>query len=225
VDTRLAPEGGAGAEARTTLMPATFFDDRFLLAVALLAGLAALKIFFPVLRARQAPDRRALREYLFLLATAAAGAVFAAGLDSITSRLSPEYFTLGKGLPHDAQFALRVVARGVQSGTTAGVALGAVLLFAVGRARPAEFPHRWLFMTMALVTLAAASGAALAALIPAELAPLKLDSDTTRILGASVAARFNSVRTIHLGAYAGALAGTVIALFRCRRLAAISPAD
>jgi hypothetical protein len=206
-------------------MPAPFFDARFLLAVALLAGLAALKIFLPVARGRQTVDRSALREYLFLLAAAGSGAAFAAGLDSITSRLAPEYFTLGKGVPQDAHFALHVAARGVQSGATAGVALGAVLLFAAGRARPAEFPHRWLFTTMALVTLAAASGASLAALTPAELAPLKLDSDTARILGASDAGRFDSVRTIHLGAYAGALAGTVVALFRCRRLSAISPSN
>jgi hypothetical protein len=204
-------------------MPAPFFDTRFLLAVALLAGLAAFKIFLPVVRGRRTVDRRALREYLFLLATAVSGAAFAAGLDAITSHLAPEYFTLGKGVPHDAHFALRVAARGVQSGATAGVALGAVLLFAVGRVRPTEFPRRWLFTAMALVTLATAAGALFAALIPADLAPLKLDSETARILGASVTARFDSVRTIHLGAYAGALAGTVIALFRCRRLTGISP--
>lgn len=197
-------------------MTAPLFDARFLLAVALLAGFFAVRSWLDF--RNHGARAYAWKEYTALLACALAGAVFAAALDSITSRLSPEYFTLGKGVAQDAHFTLRVVARGVQSGFAAGAVLGATLLFVSGKKRPGEAPAlRHIAGEIIPVITLATLFALGAAFLPAGLRPLTLDADTARTLGPVVTEAFDRVRTIHLGAYLGALCGTAVAVVRAIR--------
>lgn len=193
-----------------------YFDARFLLAIVLLAGIFTVRTAMDF--RKNGAGAYAWREYAALLACAAVGATFAAGLDSISSRLSPEYFALGKGVVHDSRFALRVATRGVQSGVAAGAVLGAVLLFVLGKKRPGHGPEIRVIATGVFTAVALAGVfAAGAAFLPAGMRPLTLDADTARTLGPAVTEAFDRVRTIHLGAYAGALTGTGVAVWRAIR--------
>lgn len=193
-----------------------YFDDRFLLAVALLAGFFSVRSWMDF--KKNGAEAYAWKEYAALLGCALAGAAFAGALDSITARLSPEYFTLGKGVADDPRFALRVVARGVQSGFATGAVLGATLLFVSGKKRPGRGPaFREIVPGVATAVAFAGVFAAGAAFLPAGMRPLTLDADTARTLGPAVTEAFDRVRTLHLGAYVGALCGTGIAVGRAMR--------
>lgn len=187
-------------------MNTPLFDARFLLALVLLAGFFTARTVIDCLK--NGALAYAWKEYATLLACALVGAAFAAALDTTTSRIAPEYFTLGKGVVQDARFPLRVIARGVQSGFAAGAVLGATLLFVSGKKRPEGGPALPVIAAGVATTVALAGAFATgAAFLPGAMRPLRLDADTARTLGPAVTEVFDRVRTIHLGAYTGAMTG------------------
>jgi hypothetical protein len=70
------------------------------------------------------------REYSFLLFAGLVGAAFGMICDSITSRLSPDYFYYGKGLTAGPDFHKQVLELGAQAGFVAAFFAGACYLFA-----------------------------------------------------------------------------------------------
>ena len=75
-------------------MPDPSFGVRLLILLAVLGGIAGVDYW----RNRQRATR--WREYSFLLACATLGGLFGAAFDQLSVALSPEYFEVGKGIPH-----------------------------------------------------------------------------------------------------------------------------
>ncbi|MEO0446981.1 MAG: hypothetical protein AAF191_12985, partial [Verrucomicrobiota bacterium] len=68
------------------------------------------------------------KEYGFLLASLAIGALYGVGVDQITSRISQDYFLLLKGLNREF-FAQEIISLGAKAGIAASaVAAGVILL-------------------------------------------------------------------------------------------------
>lgn len=204
---------------------APLFDDRVVLAAALLAVFLAASAALD--RKRHGAGAKRWREYAQLFTVALFGALAGACVNFVTGKISPEYFTLGKGLPGDARFTLRTVALGVQSGFAAGMVAGALLLFAAGglQKRPGELPTRRFLAYLGFTGAVALAGATLAGFLPPAWSPLKLSAEELALLGPAIAPKFEQVRAIHLACYLGLAAGTAISIAHALRLRRRKPAD
>lgn len=183
--------------------------------VALLFALMALVAGVDRLRNGRAATR--WREYLFLAAHGAIGALAAVGIDLVTSTISPEYFILGKGAREGAAFRGDVVAVGIEAGFGAGCLVAGTLLFAGGPLLAPGAPT-WaqLHRDCRIVLAIALGGAAVIGAAAASLAaPLPFECDLQ--LQADAQRRFDTVWWTHLGAYAGALAGLAARAMAIRR--------
>ncbi|MBN2498641.1 MAG: hypothetical protein JXR96_28885 [Deltaproteobacteria bacterium] len=160
---------------------------------------------------------RRWREYGFWLLVGLGGAVYACLNDLVTYQLSPEYFTLGKGLHNGAvPVWLQVQRLAAEAGFVAGMLIGGALLMAnnPGPDRPALHYRR-----LARFVLWPVAGAILVALALAAIPGLDVfgqRSDLARLMGVQAAADFLLVNRIHLGHYAGAVIGTVVGAARIR---------
>src|SRR5580658_4197710 len=84
------------------------------------------------------------REYGFVIITGVIGAMVGFVNDLVTSSISPEYFTLGKGLEASPDLRIYAGLFGLRVGFSAGVIGGAVCLYASRRKSaypPAKFSH------------------------------------------------------------------------------------
>jgi hypothetical protein len=155
------------------------------------------------------------REYGFVLITGAVGAAAGFVNDLITSGISPEYFTLGKGLEDNQDLRLQAGLLGLRAGFSAGVIGGAVCLYASRRksAHPPVQYSRLFRMLWMPVTGAILCGIALplgfSGFDPARFSG-KLDIllDTERI------SRFRQVWWTHVGLYAGMVIGLAAMILR-----------
>ena len=149
------------------------------------------------------------REYSFILVAGLAAGLFGLVNDLITSTISPQYFTLGKGLPARAlrQSAAEL---GLRAGSSAGVIAAAVMVYAATRGtRRPPFPIRSLcLLTWRPFVLAAGFGVVFPLLF-SESDPLAITSNVEDLLRPSEVARLVTVWWIHLGLYLGLLAGVV----------------
>ncbi len=191
-------------------------DVPFAARLGLLVGLMALAA--AVDRAAHGRAARRAREYAFLLAAGAIGAAFALLCDQVTSRLSPEYFVIGKGLDPGAGFARAVVELSLQAGCVAGLVLGGVLLLA-DQPRPGRraLPLPRLLLRAGWPLAAALVAAPVAALALPPLDPLGLRRELGELLPAATVERLVRVWSIHVGLYAGAALGTVAGVVEVRR--------
>jgi hypothetical protein len=154
------------------------------------------------------------REYGFILITGALGAFIGAMNDLITSSISPEYFTLGKGLDEGPDLRLQAGLFGLQVGFSAGVIGGAVCLFVTRRksSLPAVRFSRLFQLLWMPVTGAILCGVALPlAFSQFDLAKFSVQLST--LLDAEGISRFRKVWWIHLGLYAGMIVGLAAMLF------------
>lgn len=184
------------------------------LAVALLLALVALVDY---LRHRERGTR--WREYAFWLVCGLLGALFGVANDLVTSRLSPPYFALGKGLGTTDPAALdrEVVLFAMGAGFGAGLAVGGAILLANNpRKGLPQLPYAALARSLVIPALAAIAGAPIVAL-STNLDIQGLSSKLRETLSAEEVQRFLMVQRLHLGLYAGALAGTTFAVVRIRR--------
>ena len=154
-------------------------------------------------------QRRRCREYTFLLSVGVVGAVFASLLDQATCSISPDYFTLGKGIADGEGFRWRVAALGAKAGLWAGLVwAGVLLVIDRGRSRP----HRlWGYAALGLVC-----SAAFAVVFGAGRAMYSVFGTGS---GSDVAGleAYSVVWWTHLGAHGGALLGLLYACVRVRR--------
>lgn len=158
------------------------------------------------------------KEYGFWMLTGLAGALFAVGNDLITSSISPEYFTIGKGL--DSPGALSVSALAFEAGFLAGIVVGGFYLMAnnpnpdipqLPYSKLAEYLKYPLMLAVIVALIAGSMNT---------LDPFRLMSQAGFHMSTEKAARLLLVSRIHLGLYAGALFGTIsgIVLIRKARL-------
>lgn len=190
-------------------LPDVPFEVRLAVLLGLLVVVAAVDL---ALRRREATR---WREYLVLLAFALVGCAVGVTTDQVTSRLSPEYFEVGKGIDPGPDFARGVLALSLQAGLSAGFVLGAVLLTANGsRGRPpASLLPLAAWPVVLGLSLAPAGG-----LLAGALDPGGLERELAGVVEpAGARRRFIAVQGAHAGLYLGALAGTILAMIRVRR--------
>lgn len=158
------------------------------------------------------------REYAFLLAAGAIGAVFALCVDQVTSRLSPEYFVIGKGLDEGPTFTRAVIELGLQAGLVAGLVLGGVLLLAnQGKPGRPALPLSRVLLRAGWPLGGALLVAPIGALAGVALFPSGMRGELARLLDAEPLERFMRVWGVHLGLYVGAIAGVIMAVVDVRR--------
>ena len=157
------------------------------------------------------------REYLFLLFAAAVGGLFGVGTDSVTVRISPEYFEIGKEIPAGDGFLGRVLALGFQAGFFAGAVIGMALLIA-NNPRPGRppLPYARLRRLVPIPLMAALLTAAPASLLFAR-DPFGLAGALTGFVSPDRVPAFLTVWGAHTGLYLGAMIGTLVAVRRIRR--------
>jgi hypothetical protein len=185
--------------------------------------LAALFVISAVAAARDwhRHGRAATRwkEYCFLALTGGLAALFGIANDVlVTSRLSPYYFTIGKGLADGPGFAGRVALLGFQAGFGAGIIAGGCLLLAnqPRAGRPAlGYGPLWKFAArpfLIAVPMAVVFGLGARCLVgPA------IDPQLGQLIGPEAAAWFWRVWYIHLALYLSLVIGVVWSVAGIRR--------
>ena len=147
--------------------------------------------------------------------TGLAGALFAVCNDLITSSISPEYFTIGKGL--DSPGALSVSALAFEAGFLAGIVVGGFYLMA-NNPKPdvPQLPYSKLAEYLKCPLVLAVMLALVAGSIDT-LDPFNLKPQAAFHMSTEKAARLLLVSRIHLGLYAGALVGMTAGIILIRR--------
>ncbi len=174
------------------------FSLRVATLLAIITGLLLLEVRKP------AEQRHRWREYVFLLCSGVAFAVFGVCFDLITSSVSPEYFVFGKGIEPGAQFRIEVAQLGAVAGFSAG-AIGAAILLAINPAPEQSMRLlRTLWIPIVLSGLVALFFSAISLLIPFQPQP------QSRALAGPELGGFSVVWYAHIGAYVGGAAGVFL---------------
>jgi hypothetical protein len=193
-------------------MPGRFpFSHRAALLAALMVIAALVDLW------RHGRNSTRYKEYSFIWLAGFIGCIIGAANDFITCSISPEYFTLGKGLPDGEGFRLRAVVFGLKEGLSAGVIGGAVCVYAARR--KSKFAPLGFGKLPGLLWMPVLGAVAAAFLLPpaaghsdpAGLRPRYEDSALSGQLVRGVAVGqfdlFLEVWWIHTGLYSGLLAG------------------
>ena len=169
------------------------------------------------------------REYAVLLVCVAAACAYGALNDQVTSSISWEYFYYGKDLaetlgprtpPDPLQLHLRAALVGVQATWSAGLILGVALLVANNPTkRLPQLPYPTLLRQLPVVLLITLVASALGGFLGHRGLLNWLDDEFPALFRTDTwrPRRFLTVYGIHLGAYAGGVLGTVVAVVRIRR--------
>lgn len=176
--------------------------------VALLGALA--------LRDRARTGRWRLgRELVVVFGAAGVAVVYAVVHDAITWSVSPDYFVVGKAMPEAAHAFAPVARVGAMAGWSVGLGAGLALVIA-------NHPHATrpqldlgaIARVLAIVPVLALIGAALGA----ALGPALGASEVSALASAGVhdANAYLVVQGVHLGSYAGAALGTLLAIAALR---------
>lgn len=185
------------------------FPYRLLLLALVFASLA-------VWHFRKDPQR--WQEYAFLFFTGSAGGVFGVINDFVTSRISPAYFEVAKGLESGPGFAGRVAALGFEAGFVAAALAACALLYANNpRGDVPRATYRTLCRMLA-GCLAAALALAFALGIGVQFVDAySLAHLTEPLVAAAAAGPFLAVTAIHLGLYVGLVAGVIVSVHTIRQ--------
>jgi hypothetical protein len=179
------------------------------LGILLLAGaLLAVALGELALRGRSATR---WCEYLILVALAGLGAGFGAVADSVTVRLSPDYFALGKGLGYCPDLPGAAVLLGVKAGSAAGAVLGCGYLFAASAGGVPRLRADGILRTSAFPVLLATLCGALLGLAFRLLAWEGFSLDVPG-LSESQRVDFTTVWGVHIGLYVGGAVGTMVGM-------------
>jgi len=163
---------------------------------------------------RYGAQSKRLREYAFIIAVIAATVVYAVIHDLITSTISPEYFTAGKGLAQD-HLLLRAMWLATKAAVGPGALLGALFVFANNPSpHRAQLSHSQLSVYLLVPLLGAIVGAVtLGAMGYFDVRGLEAD-----LIGSiEEPRRFITVWGIHWGTYLGAGVGLCVSLIQIRR--------
>ncbi|HZM02739.1 MAG TPA: hypothetical protein VFC44_06920 [Candidatus Saccharimonadales bacterium] len=167
------------------------------------------------------------REYGFILIAGVFGAVIGTGTDPVTSSISPDYFVFGKGLEAGPNLPKQAALLGMRVGFSGGIMGGAIALFAC-RGKRAQPPARFtrLLECLWMPISGAVLGAAVARLVFSKLDPVRFAAQLDRLLAPAQVARFRQVWWIHVGLYAGLIAGLAAMIFIVnKKKSRISPAQ
>lgn len=175
------------------------------------ALLIAMVLFVGLDLRKPSIERHRWREWTFLLVAATASGMVGLCVDLVTSNISPEYFSLGKGIAEGPGFSCRVAKLGASAGFSAG-AIGAALVLL---ANPA--PERSLFLFRLLwLPLLPALGFAILAGGLVTVVPSMTYSAAAEALGSVQAQRFTIAWVSHIGAYVGGGIGLLLLVWKLR---------
>jgi len=174
-----------------------------------LAALGLVALLDVTRRGRSATRHR---EYAFWISCAIVGAVFGAATDAMTSRISVDYFVLGKGLDGDsARFAQEVLALGASAGSSAGFVVGGALLIANNPRRDVPQLEYGALLRLLIAPILGALTMALLLDAFSNWDVQGLGPELRRILAERDVRRFLRVQRLHAGLYLGGVGGTVLA--------------
>ena len=167
---------------------------------------------------RKGAQATKFREYGFIIITGAMGAIVGFVNDLITSSISPEYFTWGKGLEEGPDLRLQAGLLGLRVGVSAGIIGGAVCLYASRRNSmyPPVKCSRLLQMLWMPIAGAIFCGIAIP-LAFSQSDPAHFSAQLNGLLDAGKLNRFRQVWWIHVGLYVGMFIGLVATLLRAAR--------
>ena len=155
------------------------------------------------------------REYGFILITGAMGGAVGFANDLITSTISPEYFTLGKGLEESPDLRIQAGLFGLRVGFSAGVIGGAVCLYASrGKSTHPPLIFSRLFRTLWMPVTGAILCAIALPLVFSKFDPARFSAQLDTLLDAERISRFRQVWWTHLGLYAGMAIGLTAMILR-----------
>jgi hypothetical protein len=183
------------------------YGGRLLLALGFLASVSGIEL---AVRGRSATR---WRSSIALIVCGAAGAAVGVAVDLLTSSIGPAYFAVGKGLGAGPGLGARALRLGAQAGVAAGVVAGALLLLMARRPLGLLEVGRAFARILAHLGPGLGIGLAIGALVPADLVAAAGFAEVEAADRRGFALAFGA----HLGAYGGALLGT---LREGRRLAA-----
>jgi ABC-type cobalt transport system substrate-binding protein len=191
---------------------------------AFLAGLMIVAAGVELLRSGKSATR--YKEYAFIWLTALLGCIIGAATDLITSSISPEYFTWGKGVLEGEGFQTRIILFGLKQGISAGVIAGAICIYASRRkSKFPPLPFRALLSLLWIPTVGAVVCAFLLPLLAGHSDPAHLAAQLNGNLSATQSASFLRVWWIHTGLYAGLLLGLVFLLTLVARRRRATPGN
>jgi hypothetical protein len=188
------------------------FVYRFLFLLFVLSVIA----WFDWLKYRAAARR--WKEYCFILGVGMIGVAFAIIVDTFTSKISPEYFIYGKGVPLGHDFYLRILGLAIEVGFSGGIVAGGAYLLAnsAGRGK-SGLPFSALLKLLWIPLVFAIALAAPMSWFCLKYDPKHLREELEFIRPAEAGERFIMVWGVHAGLYIGALLGIAIGALIIRR--------
>ena len=181
--------------------------------VALLLGLMLVVSLVDYYRNRSRAVK--FREYGFIIITGAVGGVVGAVNDLITSSISPEYFTLGKGLEEIPDLRLQAGLFGMRVGFSAGIIAGAVCLYA--SRRKSTHPPVGFSCLLRLLWMPVAGAILCGFALPlgfSKFDPARFSAQLDSLLSAERISLFRQVWWTHVGLYAGMAIGLSAMILR-----------
>jgi hypothetical protein len=160
-----------------------------------------------------------LKEYAFLVVVGLIGAAFGIVNDLVTATMSPEYFSLGKGLKEGDGFYLRVAWLAFKAGFAAGAGGAGVVLFTNNpKAGRPSLPYKRLFMQVwKPLVCALLFGVGLGVAGHLLSWPPVMFRELVAVLRPPQAHVFVTVWYVHLGLYVGLAVGVAWAVVSIRR--------
>lgn len=147
-----------------------------------------------------------LREYAFLIYCVGLAVFYGIINDFVTSKISPEYFIIGKGIKSGDDFDARVAWLAVQGSYWVGLLLGIILLVANNRYK--DYP-RLSILRLKFYPILPFLFAIFLSIMMYFYGHESLQDDAT---GLKDATSFYAVMNIHKGAYLGSLIGGILAI-------------
>jgi len=177
------------------------------------AAVAIALVFALRFYSRAKPSKHQIRtkELLFLTLVAILATLYGVVNDCFTAKISPEYFSLGKGLPNDQHLYYRSLIIGAQAGFCAGIVLGCIFLIL----RTYLFPSATFKRIIYSLALPIGLGIVCSIVFPlcfGHLDPIHVARDLDYMLSKQQIDAFNFVWFEHLGVYTGTTVGTILAI-------------
>lgn len=148
------------------------------------------------------------KEYLFLLGATSLAIVFGIVHDAITSRISQEYFIVGKGLNPGPEFNISVLKLAVKASYSPGLIIGMSYL---ALNNPSPTRPKVTYLTLFKLLSAPILGAILCAVLGFFVLWSSLHTDR------SVSIAFVKVHSIHIGTYIGGALGWIVGMLLLRK--------